>query len=176
VAGGTDHTARAWLEHHGSELQESFAAFAGLVVSGGTADGVAGLTADIRERHHRTVTAVGYAPTAMPDAAQIDTRYDEVRRVPGEGFSIAQTLQALADLVASGVSLSDVKLFGLNGGQIAAAEYRVCLALGCLVGVVAGSGREADRLFEDPDWVAAPNMIRIDEQPRSVRRFLLSDA
>jgi class 3 adenylate cyclase/tetratricopeptide (TPR) repeat protein len=174
-AGGTDDTARAWLERHGPELQESFEAFAGVVVSGGTADGVARLTADIRERHHSTVTAVGYAPTAMPDAARIDTRYDEVRRVPGEGFSIGQTLQALGDLVASGVSLSDVKLFGLNGGQIAAAEYRVCLALGCLVGIVAGSGREADRLFEDPDWVAAPNMIRIDEQTRSVRRFLLAD-
>lgn len=39
-----------------------------------------------------------------------------------------------------------------------------------------GSGRETDRLFGDPDWVAAPNMIRIDGQKGSVRRFLLSDA
>jgi class 3 adenylate cyclase/tetratricopeptide (TPR) repeat protein len=176
VAGGTDDTARAWLDRHGPELNDSFEAFAGVVVSGGTADGVAGLTADIRDRHEGNVFAVGYAPAVLPDAARIDGRYDEVRRVPGEGFSIAQSLQALSDLVVSGVSLTDVKLFGLNGGQIAAAEYRVCLALGCLVGVVAGSGREADRLFEDPDWVAAPNMIRIDERTTSVRRFLLSDA
>jgi hypothetical protein len=61
-------------------------------------------------------------------------------------------MQGWMDLVAAGINPSQVRLLGINGGAIAGFEYRLALALGAKVGVVEGSGREADVLLQDPDW------------------------
>jgi tetratricopeptide (TPR) repeat protein len=176
LAGGTADHARAWLDVHRAALRDSFDEFVGVIVSGGTGLGVAGLTGEIRDRHGPAVRAIGYLPSRLPESVEADDRYDEVRQAGDAGFSVVQTLSAFADLAVSGVPLRNVKLFGINGGPISAAEYRVALALGCLVGVVDGSGREADRLFADPDWAGSPNLVRLGAGHHSVRRFLLSDA
>jgi hypothetical protein len=65
-----------------------------------------------------------------------------------------------------------VKLLAVNGGEIARSEYRVALGLGCDVGVIVGSGREADRLLQDRDWVAVPNLHRIEPSTDAISRFL----
>jgi class 3 adenylate cyclase len=174
LAGGTDASAQHWLERHAATLREGFSDFRGLLVSGGTDNGIAGLAGALRERASAGVTAVGYLPAIVPPGTRLDGRYDQLRRTSGQDFSIAETLQAWTDLVSSGAQPADVKLLALNGGEIAAAEYRVALALGCSVGVVVGSGREADRLLDDLDWVAAPNLTRVDADPAAIRRFLSS--
>ncbi|MBA3233501.1 MAG: hypothetical protein H0T17_06105 [Propionibacteriales bacterium] len=175
LAGGTDATAAGWLEHHGKTIVESFGDFDGVIISGGTKDGVAGLAGSLRQRHGERITAIGYLPTDIPEGAVVDTRYDLLRRTVAVGFSIAESLQAWADLIASGCGPSGVKLLAVNGGTIAAAEYRVALALGCTVGIVAGSGREADSLVEDPDWFAVPNLIRLEPDVGSISRFLSAE-
>ncbi len=175
VAGGTDETAEVWLQEYGGAVIESFSEFDGWVVSGGTEDGVAGLAGSLRERHGKQITAVGYLPTGVPEGTALDLRYDYVRRTAETGFSIGESLQAWADLVASGVDPATVKLLAINGGAIAGAEYRVALALGCSVGVVVGSGREADRLLEDRDWLAAPNLVRLNPDVEAISRFLSTD-
>jgi hypothetical protein len=63
-------------------------------------------------------------------------------------------------------------MLAVNGGTIAAAEYRVALALGCSVGVLVGSGREADRILEDPDWIASPTLVRLSPDAEAIRRFV----
>ena len=176
LAGGTDEAADGWLDQYAKRLVDGFLEFEGLVVSGGTSDGVSGLAGSLSECFGERVTAYGYLPTHIPDGAPVDERYDALRRTSGSGFSIAEGLQAWADLIASGVRPVKVKLLAVSGGTIAEAEYRVALALGCMVGVVSGSGRAADRLLEDPDWVAAPNLTRLDADAESIRRFLSAEA
>jgi class 3 adenylate cyclase/tetratricopeptide (TPR) repeat protein len=172
LAGGTDPTFDGWLQRHGRTVADGFREFCGVVVSGGTGVGVAGLAASLREIHGETITAVGYLPGDIPVGTEIDGRYDELRRGSGRGFTIAESLQAWADLIASGAGPATIRLLGINGGEIAGAEYRIALALGCPVGIVVGSGREADRLLADADWFAVPNLTRLEPDAEAIRRFL----
>jgi len=175
LAGGTNEAADGWLEQHGTVLTDGFSEFEGVVVSGGTDDGVAGLAGSLSEHFGERIAAYGYLPASIPDGATVDDRYDVLRRTAGTDFSIAEGLQAWAELTASGVRPASVKLLAVSGGTIAGAEYRVALALGCTVGAVSGSGRAADQLLEDPDWVAAPNLTRLDLDAEAVCRFLSAD-
>jgi len=175
LAGGTDPAFDRWLADHDSSLADGFANFQGVLISGGTGQGVAGLTASLKASGER-ITALGYLPGRLPEDANIDRRYDELRESSGSGFSIAESLQAWGDLIASRSGPSTVKLLGLNGGEIAAAEYRVALALGATVGIVIGSGREADDLLEDADWFALPNLVRLEAEAEDIRRFVSADS
>ncbi len=51
----------------------------------------------------------------------------------------------------------------------------MALALGCRVGVVAGSGRAADNLLDDGDWSAVPNLVRLGLNVEAISRFVTSD-
>ena len=176
LAGGTDATVVGWFEHHHSTLLRGFTDFKGVVVSGGTQTGVAGLAGSLSERFGERITAVGYLPADIPTGLSVDPRYDRLRRTAEGDFSIGDSLQAWADLVVSRANPATMKLLALNGGQIAAAEYRVALALGCTVGAVAGSGGEADRLLDDRDWIAVPRLIRLGLESDAIRRFLATGA
>jgi tetratricopeptide (TPR) repeat protein len=176
LAGGTDPTFDGWLQRHGKTVADGFRGFRGVVISGGTADGVSGLAASLRESHGETITAVGYLPADIPAGTEIDLRYDELRHGSEPGFTIAESLQAWADLIASGAGPNTIKLLGINGGEIAGAEYRVALALGCPVGIVGGSGREADRLLADGDWFAVPHLTRLEPDVEAIRHFVSIDA
>jgi class 3 adenylate cyclase len=172
LAGGTDASAHRWVTSHLDILTAAFKDFDGLVISGGTDAGVAGLAGLLSERYMPRVKALGYLPAKVPDDAQVDPRYDELRRTDSSRFSIGESLQAWADLVRSGVRPEQVKLLAVGGGLIAANEYRVALALGADVGVVVGSGREADLLLEDRDWIAVPNLRRVEPNSEAISRFL----
>ncbi len=175
VAGGTEATADAWLERHGKTLTQSFERFNGVVISGGTVHGVAGFVGSLRENVGTRMTAIGYLPADIPTDDTVDTRYDQLRRTVSTSYSIAESLQAWADLIASGYDPTRVKLLAVNGGTIARAEYVVALALGCRVGVVAGSGRAADNLLDDGDWSAVPNLVRLGLNVEAISRFVTSD-
>jgi DNA-binding SARP family transcriptional activator len=172
LAGGTDSTADKWISGRADLLLDGFDGFDGVVVSGGTRNGVAGLVSGIRKRRGRRVTTIGYLPSAVPRNAKIDEKYDELRRTDGAEFSIAEALLAWSDLLVSDVSLPKVKMLAVSGGPIAAAEYRIGLALGCTVGVVVGSGREADALLNDDEWSWSPNLVRLNPQAGEIRDFL----
>ncbi len=92
-----------------------------------------------------------------------DSRYSEFRITTGDDFSALETVQYWIDLVSSGIKPEEVKLLGINGGTIASAEFRLALALGATVGVIAGSGRAADELLLDPFWGRLPNLIRLTD-------------
>jgi predicted ATPase/DNA-binding SARP family transcriptional activator/class 3 adenylate cyclase len=172
LAGGTDGSAEDWLDRNRQALVDAFRDFDGVVVSGGTQNGTAGLAATLRDRYGPSITTVGYLPHELPADVEIDPVYDQLRRTDSHDFSIAESLQAWADLVASGVRPSDVRMLAINGGDIAAAEFRIAIALGCSVGVIVGSGREADRLLEDREWTAAPNVTPLEPDASAIRQFL----
>jgi hypothetical protein len=174
LAGGADPNADGWMAGHADLMLDAFGDYEGTVVSGGTTSGVPGLAGSLQIRYGDRINTVGYLPEEVPRGATLDTRYDDVRRTPGREFSIAEGLQSWADFIVSGVWPTTVKMLAINGGPIAGAEYRIALALGCLVGVLVGSGREADRLLADPDWSRARNLTRLATDAEAIQRFLHS--
>ncbi|HBO43517.1 MAG TPA: hypothetical protein DD670_06220, partial [Planctomycetaceae bacterium] len=155
VAGGCDQSVEQQMQGYRQLLIEGFKDFTGTILSGGTTQGIPRLVGDVRQHYGNHIHAIGYTPHMVPADATIDwdtNRYDEIRRTDGSGFSPLEPLQNWIDLVASRVEPKDVKVLGINGGIIAAAEYRIAAALGAQVVLLDKSGREAAKTFSNPDW------------------------
>jgi ppGpp synthetase/RelA/SpoT-type nucleotidyltranferase len=174
VVGGTHPAVEAQMQRFRAVVAEGFRGFSGTVVSGGTEQGVSGLVGEVAERSGGAVHAIAYHPRPTPPApdATVDPRYAEIRKTTGEAFSPVEPLQAWVDLVASGVDPRGVKVLGINGGDIAAIEYRIALALGAPVGVLQGSGRAAAGLLADADWLDSATLVPLPEDPQTVRMFV----
>lgn len=162
VAGGCDAYHESAMKNYAELLTQAFADFRGTVISGGTKQGISGLVGELAEESGGRIRPVGYLPPRLPHdgTATRDTRYDrhgEIRQTDGaadEDFSARQPIQNWLDLLAGGIYPSQVRLLGINGGNIAGLEYRIAVALGAQVGVIEGSGREAERVIDD--WPAKP--------------------
>jgi ppGpp synthetase/RelA/SpoT-type nucleotidyltranferase len=163
-------------------LRESLTSFRGTIVGGGTRSGVAGLPGDLQELMPGEVTAIGYLPRGVEPIDNrrirhaggeepIDGRSAHVRQTGGEDFSILEPLMFWEDLRAAGGDPATVRLIGFNGGGIAGAEYRIALALGARVGIVAGSGRQADALLSDPWWKGFTRLSRLNDRQDIARFF-----
>jgi len=174
VAGGTDPRLAEQMDGYRSIVAEAMAGFRGTVISGGTRQGVCGMVGEASAAAGERIRTIGYLPADLPTHAEPDDRYDELRATSGEGFSPLDPLQNWIDLVASGVDPAGVVLLGIGGGQIAAAEYRIALALGARVGIVEGSGREASRLLADPRWSDTAGLVPLPADPHTVRAFVTS--
>ena len=174
LAGGCDPSVEEEMQEYRHLLLEALDGFAGTLISGGTRQGISGLVGDIRAARPEGIRAVGYLPSSgVPaDATPDEERYDELRRTDGIGFTALEPLQNWIDLAASGIAPADVRLLGINGGIIAAAEYRLALGLGARVGLIEESGREAARLLPDADWAASARLVRLPRDAAAIRAFL----
>ncbi len=175
VAGGTDPRIEGKMQDYSNLLMEALSAFEGTIISGGTTQGVAGLVGDVAKATPGRFHTIGYLPDLIPkDATRDDdpSRYQELRHTDGHGFSALEPLQNWIDLIASGVPIDRVRLLGINGGPIAAAEYRIALALGARVGLISGSGREAGAIFADRSWSTSQNLLDLPADPDTVRAFV----
>jgi hypothetical protein len=173
VAGGTDPRLADELRGYRELLLEAFRDFRGTVISGGTEQGVSGLVGEVGAAYPDRIHSIGYLPGRdLPANATRDRRYREIRRTAGSGFSPLEPLQDWIDLLASGIRPEGVKVLGINGGPIAALEYRIGLALGAAVGVVEETGREADRLLADEHWAGLQAMVPLPPDPQTVRAFI----
>lgn len=65
------------------------------------------------------------------------------------------------ELFDKGIDPSRVKVLGIDGGFVAGFSYRLALILGAQVGLVRGSGGEADKLLDDPDWAQHENLTEL---------------
>lgn len=171
VAGGTDPRMHAQMAGYADLLNSALADFEGVVLSGGTTQGICGIVGDIGRARGGALHTVGYLPRLLPMDATADPRYDELRQTDGHGFSPLEPLQNWIDLLAAGNRPADVRVLGINGGRIAAAEYRIALALGATLGLVADSGREAGRLLGDERW-AGHHLVRLPRDGETLRAFL----
>jgi ppGpp synthetase/RelA/SpoT-type nucleotidyltranferase len=175
VAGGCDRSVQQQMQTYRPLLDEAFQDFTGTILCGGTTQGIAGLVGDIRRRHGARLHTIGYIPSSWPADATPDEdrdRYDEIRPTDGSGFSPLEPLQNWIDLVSAGIAPAEVKLLGINGGTIAAAEYRIAAALGARVALLEKSGREAAKVFADPDWEGSPNLVGIPADAMTLRAFV----
>jgi len=174
VAGGAAEAIEQ-VRAHGPLLLTAFEAYSGTIISGGTTEGVSGLVGDVKASHPAFVHTVGYVSRLVPADATVDRnpeRYDEIRETDGEGFSPLEPLQNWIDIISSGISPGEVRLLGINGGPIAAAEYRIALALGAWVGILEGSGREAAKLLPDEDWKDVSRLVALPLDAATVRAFI----
>ncbi len=157
-------------------LAETLLNFTGVIFSGGTCSGVGrlcgDLIADLSSEADRP-QAIAYLPRYMPHHVQPDTRYSRQIYTAGMDFSPLEPLQMWIDLLASGVDPCQVRLLGIGGGAVSAVEYRLALLLGARVGVIAGSGREADRLLQDNYWTSAENPLPLAPDRMTIQAFIL---
>ncbi len=152
LTGGCSAEATLQIAPFHSLLRESLADFGGTLISGGTTAGISGIAGELQASAGTTLSTRGYLPGHLPPFVQPDSRYRELYRTTGSDFSGLEIVQSWIDLVARGIAPRQVSVLGLNGGPLAAFEYRLGLVLGATVGIVQGSGRAADQILNDKAW------------------------
>jgi len=168
VAGGCSRDSEWKISEYRTVFETAFEDFSGLVFSGGTNNGISRLTGDLASDRIRKIS---YFPCSVPYFCETHPAY-EIIKTKGVGFTAHEPVQAWIDFLAGGINPGEIKLLGINGGNISAAEYRIALALGATVGVVAESGRAAADIAVDPDWISHPKLVILDNNPLTVKRFI----
>lgn len=172
VAGGTDLAVEEQIQSYRELLVKGFAGFRGTILSGATTSGISGLVGDVQQEYPDTITTIGYVPGYVKAGVTLDPRYQEIRRTHGSDFSPLEPLQMWTDVIAAGIDPAQVKLIGINGGNISAAEYRIALALGAHVGLIEGSGRAVARLVPDEDWNTSERLMYLPRDIMTLHAFL----
>ena len=176
VVGGCSPSIERQMKAYRKLVLEGFADYHGTVIGGGTREGISGLVGEVGEAYRGTIRTIGYLPRLIPADATADKRFHETRKTGGSGFSPLEPLQNWIDILAGGHDPSEVKVLGINGGAIAAVEYRIALALGATVGVVAESGREGAKLLRDERWESSKRLIVLPADAMTIRAFIGSGA
>ncbi len=176
VAGGCDEKVKVKIQGYGKMLMKAFDGFQGTVISGGTKQGISGLVGDLRNKYKDAIYTIGYLPQEnLPSDATVDRdrrRYAELRYTTGDGFSPLEPIQNWIDIIAAEIDPKEVKVLGINGGEISAIEYKMALALGAKVAIIQESGREATQLLNDPVWRYSKGLMCVPEDAQTVRVFL----
>lgn len=178
VAGGTDPTVEKEMQQYKECLFAAFDDFHGTIISGGTNAGIPGLVGRLREHleanGQHDFRLIGYVPEKLLKHIEEGTRYHELPTTASAetDFTPHEPLQSWIDLIAQGVNPSDVRVFGINGGSIAAFEYKLALALGATVGVIETSGRAVADLMPDADWWNMHNLLWLPSDPMVARALV----
>jgi len=172
IAGGCAPEAEQRVSELEGLLRKAFKGFAGTAIGGGTKAGISGLAARLLRRK-KDVALVGYLPPedARPKEDEPDPAYHLVY-TRGRGYTPLGPLQTWADLLMEGIAPEDVRVLGVNGGDLAGFEYRLGLAVGSTVGVVQGTGRQAESLLPDAFWRKAPGFAPLPKDWASIAAFV----
>ncbi len=103
VAGGCDPHSTIQMEAYRDLLQDGFSEYGGILLSGGTTQGISGLVGQLAEESDGRIVAVGHRPRTLPldGTATPDDRY-EIRYADGEGeFTGLEPVQYWLDLLAT---------------------------------------------------------------------------
>jgi hypothetical protein len=150
-------------------LSRAFAGADGVVISGGTRAGVAGLVGSWGAASKPRLTTIGYVPAG---AAEVNPQYDLIRRTSGADYSPLEALQAWTDLLVAGVQPESVRVLGVGGGRISGAEYRIALALGAWVGILTDAGRSGLHLLQHSRWSGCPRLRSLPTSAAAMEQFL----
>ena len=176
VAGGADPSLEDRWSQYEPMLRDALADFEGSLFSGGTRTGIPGMLGKIagtsRAAGAKTRCLIGYIPRRLPVDGLLDQRYHEHVVTDGDRFSQLEPLQNWIDILGAGVCPRDVRVLGINGGEIAKFEYYLGLALGATVGLVESSGRSASLLLEEDPWWEETQLLRLPEDAMTIRAFL----
>ena len=170
VAGGCNKEVEKAMHAYGAMLAGAVGDFEGFIIGGGTRAGISGVVGSLKTVPKRAFETVGY----LPGSQAADSRYDATVKSDTREFTPLDAIQAWVDVIASGIRPEQVSVLGFNGGAISAAEYRIGLAFGVSVGVMAGSGRAADALLKDPCWKDLGRPMGLISDPMTLRAFIHS--
>jgi hypothetical protein len=175
VAGGCDPKIENEISQYEELLLAAFSDYKGTIISGGTTSGISGLVGTIQKKYGKKIHTIGYLPVGkLPVDAIKDHRYSELRQSEGEKcFSPLEPLQAWIDIIASGISPAEVKVLGINGGNIASIEYKLALALGVEVAVVEESGREAGKLLKEDEWNDSVQLSSLPKDAIEIEKYIM---
>lgn len=168
VAGGCDKEVEKAMNDYGVILRDTVADFEGVILGGGTKAGISGVVGSLKTVPKRRFTTVGYLPGSKP----ADGRYDKLVKSETREFTPLDAIQAWVDMIASGIKPEQVSVLGFNGGAISGVEYRIGLAFGASVGVMADSGRAAKELLEDGDWRELASPLGLLNDPMTLNAFI----
>lgn len=169
VVGGNDNNEQQMQSHHNLIL-EAFKDFNGTIITTGTARCIG----EVQQLYPKSIRTIGYVPRQASHSS-IDKRYSEIRYTEGDenaDDSAREALQGWIDLIASGIQPQQVKLLGIGGKSIAAAEYRIALGLGARVVVVQNSGIEEAKLLSDDDWNISEMLVQLPVDVMTSRAFI----
>lgn len=173
IAGGCDAQIEKQMHAFLQFLIEGFRGFNGTIISGGTKSGISGLAGAIGKIYKENIQSIGYIPKYIPANTKIDKRYSQIIYTECTDFSPFECLQCWIDLMNFGIKPNRVKVLGINGGDITAVEYRIALALGVQLGIIKGSGREADKLLTDEEWNTSEGLVTLsDKGITELRKFI----
>ncbi len=172
VAGGASRMEETKVEQYEAYIRELMHDFHGTIISGGTTAGIPGLTglvkAGMQKQGPVPFDLVAYLPENLPKGAERSAAYDHFFETDASDFSTLDILTCWADLITNGIHPKDVILIGIDGGEIAAMEYRIALSLGARVCLVAYSGRAVSDFIQDKIWKDHPNLIQVPNDPHTV--------
>ena len=171
LVGGSSAEGEGRIAVYREALIDAFGGADGILISGGTAQGVSALAADVSAAVEG-IRAVGYVPSRLPENVTEDDRYDELVRTGGERFSPREPLAYWRGLLEDGILPSDVGVIAIDGGRLSALEIRIALALGARVGVVAGSGGVGSALLGDPTWGTSGRLVEVEPTAAALKEFL----
>jgi len=171
LVGNTSSSLHDETTARGEALREALAGFSGTLIGGGTTSGMSALVGELTATLP-LARSIGYVPAVLPPDVALDQRYSEIRESDGDDFGPAEPLAYWRDFLACGVTPSQVAVLGIGGGDIAAFEYRLALALGAWVGILRETGREAAELLVDPTWSASRRLFEVPADADGIRRFL----
>jgi ppGpp synthetase/RelA/SpoT-type nucleotidyltranferase len=176
LAGGAESLALDLVQRIHVLLKGACGRFRGAIISGGTTSGLPGAIGDVAKElaaeGGKQFRLFSYRPARLPDGVSAHPNYDEHTKI-GADFLPDQILRYWSDLLAAGVKPHEVLLLGFGGGALSALEYRIALALGASVAVVAGTGGEAASLLADPLWSSLPNLYELPFDTATVRAFVM---
>lgn len=171
VAGGCDRKVEHQIAAYRDIFAAAFETFRGTIICGGTRAGISGLVGDLPGVARGDIRLVSHLPRHIPRDVPLHEAY-EIRDCGGQGFTPLGAIQGWMDILASGVDPAAVRVVGVNGGAISAAEYMIAAALGAKVGLLRDSGREAHRLLGDPAWAKNPHLLGLPSDAMTVREFV----
>jgi len=168
VAGGCDIRFEEKIKAEYRDLLNiAFDGFSGTIFCGGTNSGISGLIGDLSIEGNK----FAYLPKNTPSWTGEHSAY-QIFNTKGRGFSALEPLQNWIDLLVKGIDPANVRLLGINGGDISAFEFRLALTLGATVGIIRESGRAAHAIFEDTDWNQMPNLMMLPNDPQTNKIFV----
>ncbi len=182
VAGGCSEDVQEEMLGYREAINTAFECFSGTILAGGSRAGISGIIGDLMPCTEFSLRKIGYIPHHHSGNEGIHTDF-EIHRSKVlhpttwldpefRDFSPLEPIQAWIDLIASGIDPTDVRLLGINGGDISAFEYRMALAFGATVGVITSSGRSASELLTDSLWWGPPNLLWLPNDEMTLRAFV----
>jgi hypothetical protein len=166
-AGAAGSMSAIGLEMIGELIDGALVGYDGMILSGGTDEGVPGLVARAAQRHGLSDRLVGYVPRGR----RASPLYPLVRRTSGADFSLSEPLLMWAEILDKGIPIDNVRVVAFPGGAITTQEVLLARALGAKVAWLDPACEQPESLEETLPF-GADGVLELPDDPMTVRSFI----